>query len=387
VGESWTDIATPDGLNFLDVRRDGDRLVSVSNSAIGWSEDDGFTWSSWDLPTNSYSTTVRGGRIGYIDVGSETWENPIYVKDLSTDAAPERLPPLPDQPVLDMMELRDGTLLASTPAGLLRYEDDISWWGLGYFRLANISLGQDEDIEGVWSNHQNYSAPPMFFSRDTNWNGDDRRWPRMSDEPSAAFRTATGLAMYDEGAYACTGGDLEDHGAGLIPVGSGVYEGRTLGYGWDEVGTGYPDSPHTSEAKASCSALWNVGGRLFASTDAGMIGLDGAGSWQPVEGIVDPTGIVQNSEGWWALTPDGLSLSEDGWSFGLTVPAAAGATHLLVHDDQPTVLLDGVALVGMDETPLFIDGTDGESLLSIHVQDGVLRGVTASHTMVVLTDD
>ena len=387
-GDSWDMVSEVDDLDFFDVRRDGDRLLTMMWDRIGWSDDDGLTWSSMALSGFYNAIAVDDGRAIVTQINGTSGSFDLFLHELvdGSDAAPELLPELPPQPIFHPVMLEDGRLVVATSNALKIIDSDTrqtlayNYWA----PINDVAVSQDTFREGVW--RATYGYPRFASSIGSTWTGTNRDWPTIAGDSWAGYRTATALAPTEEGIYACTGKDIEALEIGSVETGAGVWWLDSLGHWWSEVGTDFPRSPETDSRAASCSGLWHIDGRLFAAAGEVTVELDAEQVWRPVPGLDAIQGLGRTTDGWWALTADGLAFSADGSSFGTPDAATAGATELAVYLDDPVVLLDGEAIIGRPDAWERILGNRATGLSTLQAVDGSLMAVTRTHTLVRLQD-
>ncbi len=267
-GETWSAVAEVEDLYFYDVRREGDRLVTVSMDRVGWSEDGGRTWSSTLLPEAAYDIDFDGEQAITLRTSPYgTMPDAVTVVDLDAEAPapPEALPELPPQAIRHPLRLEDGRLVVAIAEGMFILDGSATSMHspFSYGPLQDAVVSQDPAMSGIW---QSMIGPPWLYNSDS-WSavgGTTSGWPMRSSE-AYDYHSATALAATESGLYACTGVEPSVEAAEARADGAGVYWLGSFDASWRAVGSGFPTVSESEPLLASCDGIWHIDGRLFAA--------------------------------------------------------------------------------------------------------------------------
>jgi hypothetical protein len=380
-GETWRATTDLTGLSFSDVRRDGDRLVTVMSSGLAWSDDGGLSWQRNNEGILAYQAhDIADGRAVYVD--SLGGVAPVLRSlELESGATPEPMLALPRQVLGSAMAMLDGEPWVVSAEGVFALDGELQtchFCGidtLDGLRAASVNGGTND---GVWLAGWAGNPHPMRLNRpgSVSWTGGTAEgWPTFD---TYYLFTATALAPTADGIAACTG-DTEVSGAS---VGAGVFSQTESDQVWRSVGTDFPASSADSSHPASCSALFQAGDRLYAVADGQTLGLDDAGNWVQVQGIDIVTDIAETDDGYYAIVDGQLAWSADGWAFDAPDPRTEGTTTLDALDGLLVAVQHGELLLGAPDDRAAVGGLEDDAVKGIFVRDGRILVTTTGDQLV-----
>ena len=380
-GTNWSEVIWTPGLNnHKDVRQHGDAILSGWGTRIGWTVDGGDDWSILESPYGYTQWTTSDGYLYSLpeafvfdpEIDDTVLRRASLHEGADSDQAYLELPPAP---LYTPRITEAGQVLVTSQRGTSLFSDGAHEETYGVFGswLLDAVLVEDENawVEGasdVWyAVGRGWAGAPIQqtvgeLGLTQAWAG----WPTSGVD-------ALALAYTPMGMMACTGSASGEDTAGAGVLGLDISDSNWATTGWSEVGS---DFPLDGEHLAPCSDLFYVDDGLVASTTVGAVRLTTDGVWQGIEGLDGVTSLVETEAGLWALTPQGLAFSEEGWTFALVDDTVAGAERLFALDERLVVLQGGSLWLGGPGDWDASQWTEDEDIADLDVRDGLVLAVT-----------
>jgi len=384
-GVSWDTPVYPEGFTFDDMRRDGERLVTMMDDGVGWSDDGGLSWErSGQARLAFMAHDLADGRIVYSDSYGAT--APVLKElPLEPGAEPRLMPELPRQKLGPFAAKPNGEVVVVSDGGT--YILDGVMQACRMCKHDILESIRDTAVDGasnpgLWiAGYVNPDVPTRIpFVDGDHYTGTPLEgWPKAAGGENFV---ATGLAAYSDGIAACTSKRTASAESSET-AGSGVFWQNHADPVWRALGTDFPESSHDPLQQAGCSALFQSGDRLYAVADGLTVALDDTNAWAPVSGIGAINDIVATADGVWALVGDELAWSSDGWSFEEPDPRTAGTVSVDVLDGELVSVQTGLVLLGSPGERAAIEGLNSEALIDdVGVYNGHLLARTNDDTLV-----